>query len=430
MTTTELLNRVSEIRLKHELIAELTGENFNVFSILGLQSYENRTHSAFLRELLDPRGSHGMGDAFLKAFIRLLRAEFQKFSAFKLGNLVEELPLAAKVVTEQHIGYKSEDLSEGGRIDLVISPNAGGWKILIENKIYAGDQECQLVRYHNSDPSALLLYLTLEGSEASDYSVSNQATNQKLLALEHYIPISYRNHILAWLEDCAKEASSRPLVRETLVQYGHLIRTLTQQNSSNLMTQDITKTVLFSKESLLAYVEMTAAHNSIRDNMITSINAKLNLIAVAEGLRSQRNYVDLNTTEDQKILWTDSLLEENNLGIGVGIENGKWFYGFCSLGAPNAAPDSKLLCNLRSRLAEVNMLGDLDQPTEFWPASRWWPDIPPNWLRDLKMIGEFYFEKTTTDDLDTCNTTTGFVGQVAILAREMKRIAREVFAVS
>ena len=31
------------------------GDTFNVFSILGLQSYEVRTHSAFIGELLSPR---------------------------------------------------------------------------------------------------------------------------------------------------------------------------------------------------------------------------------------------------------------------------------------------------------------------------------------------------------------------------------------
>ena len=45
------------------------GDYFNVFNVLGLSSNETRTHSAFLAELLNPYGSHGMGDLFLKKFL-------------------------------------------------------------------------------------------------------------------------------------------------------------------------------------------------------------------------------------------------------------------------------------------------------------------------------------------------------------------------
>lgn len=46
------------------------GESFNVFSILKMESNETATHSAILAELLNPRGSHGCGSAFLGAFLR------------------------------------------------------------------------------------------------------------------------------------------------------------------------------------------------------------------------------------------------------------------------------------------------------------------------------------------------------------------------
>ena len=46
------------------------GDTFNVFSILGLQSYEVRTHSAFIGELLSPTGSHGCNDKLLAAFLK------------------------------------------------------------------------------------------------------------------------------------------------------------------------------------------------------------------------------------------------------------------------------------------------------------------------------------------------------------------------
>lgn len=69
---THLLSHISVICRKYEEIAEITGENFNVFKVLGLTTNEVRTHSAFLAELLNPKGSHGCKDVFLKLFVEEL----------------------------------------------------------------------------------------------------------------------------------------------------------------------------------------------------------------------------------------------------------------------------------------------------------------------------------------------------------------------
>ena len=62
----KLLLDAKRISDHQEEISTLKGENFNVFSILKMESKENETHSAFLGELLNPKGSHGFGSLFLK----------------------------------------------------------------------------------------------------------------------------------------------------------------------------------------------------------------------------------------------------------------------------------------------------------------------------------------------------------------------------
>jgi hypothetical protein len=42
---------------------------FNVFEVTRRRGFEVTTHSALLCDLLDPRGSHGQGGAFLNAFL-------------------------------------------------------------------------------------------------------------------------------------------------------------------------------------------------------------------------------------------------------------------------------------------------------------------------------------------------------------------------
>lgn len=145
-----LLGQVSSLRRIQEKLALLSGENFNIFRILGLESREVRTHSAFLGELLNPPGSHGLRDTFLKLFLKLI--DFPDFDASQ-----------ARLVVEQHIGQIDADYTQGGRIDIYLE--AAGQHIFIENKIYASDQQNQLGRYQAYRTNARLLYLTLNGSE-------------------------------------------------------------------------------------------------------------------------------------------------------------------------------------------------------------------------------------------------------------------------
>ena len=64
-----LLEQVFTIRKAYELVAKNTGEKFNLFSILGMESLEVKTHSRFLAELLNNKGSHLRGSSFLELFI-------------------------------------------------------------------------------------------------------------------------------------------------------------------------------------------------------------------------------------------------------------------------------------------------------------------------------------------------------------------------
>ena len=66
----ELHLKLLKSEIEHqESTKRLTEQDFNVFEILKLSTSEVRTHSAFIAELLNPRGSHGQQDKFFKLFI-------------------------------------------------------------------------------------------------------------------------------------------------------------------------------------------------------------------------------------------------------------------------------------------------------------------------------------------------------------------------
>ena len=143
----DIINILNQVRIVSRKIKEQRkekferGENYNIFNDLGFMSDEVHLHSMFLANLLNPKGSHGQRGKFLEAFLKMLHKSFPAISADSL-----ELDTAiASVEVEKFIGRQTD--SEGGRIDIYLTD--GKHSIIIENKIYAGDQHHQMLRYWN-----------------------------------------------------------------------------------------------------------------------------------------------------------------------------------------------------------------------------------------------------------------------------------------
>src|SRR6056297_1174792 len=71
-TIEQILYEVQTISESYDRVAEATGENFNIFSVLKIETDEVTTHSRFIAELLNPKGAHGQKDRFLKIFMNIL----------------------------------------------------------------------------------------------------------------------------------------------------------------------------------------------------------------------------------------------------------------------------------------------------------------------------------------------------------------------
>jgi len=223
----QLLTRLGTICKHHREISKLTGADFNVFKILKVAEDEVR-HSAFLAELLDPNGTHGQGETFLKLFVD----DSLNIKDFNFKT--------ATVEVEKPIGGVSE--TTGGRIDIFIDDQNGN-HIIIENKIYADDQENQLIRYYNYSKergcNLNLLYLNMKEEDAKEKSIKNESKGIILKSGEHYRQIFYKSEILTWLIKCHKESVSMPLLREGIAHYINLIKYLTGESTNKAMSKDI-----------------------------------------------------------------------------------------------------------------------------------------------------------------------------------------------
>ncbi len=222
-----LMKKASSIIEKDKLLykeKEKRGELFNFFSVLGVDTDE-LSHSAFLAELLNPLGTHGRGDVFLKSFLECIEIKTESFSNIS-------------VHVEKDIGLLNADKTEGGRIDIIIEFGKT-YSIVIENKIRADDQEKQLIRYEKylkqNFAKYTILYLTLDGHAPSEGSAED---------VNNITCISYENHILKWLETCSYIAIQQPLIRESLIQYINLIKEFTGKTMSKETSSEIVKLLL------------------------------------------------------------------------------------------------------------------------------------------------------------------------------------------
>jgi hypothetical protein len=211
----DFLQSVALLRARHHRPA-----GFNLFSVLRSSSDEVRLHSRFLAFLLDPKAAHNKGAALLDLLLKRLGIQ-----SFDLENTTVEL--------------------EYQNIDILVR-NPSGQAVIIENKIYAGDQDEQLWRYHQrmldeGYSEIWTTYLTLDGAEPSEQS-------RKSLPV---ILISYEAEITAWLKDCIPLIAREPGVRESVFQYIELLQKLTSSDQGEIYMSKLKEQILLGENLFL-----------------------------------------------------------------------------------------------------------------------------------------------------------------------------------
>ncbi|MEI7474789.1 MAG: PD-(D/E)XK nuclease family protein [bacterium] len=330
-----LLNQVTIISKKNAEILDATGGQFNMFRVCGVNHYEN-THSAIIAEFLNTYGTHGLKSKLLECFIETLGEKFS-IQDFKFEK--------SRVRTE----YSTEE----GRIDILIEDNHNK-AIIIENKIYAIDQNEQLKRYNRFAKKYKngyqIIYLTLLGDNASVQSGEGVS----------YLPISYKESIIEWLEKCVSIASRFPIVRETIIQYINHLKQLTNQDMDTKNKEEITE-VLSNIDNLKAAKVIFQNYSTTFNYLIKKhFNSKMEEFAKQKGLdyhyeRSEEFYVKFYLTSPN---W------QGKYWIGFTFEENRCFYGICNkLNTYRVSDENRKIIHKR-----LNELG-INSRKE----SNWWP---------------------------------------------------------
>ena len=177
----ELLKEIKNLKDEHA-----REDAFNAYQIFRLNDKEVM-HSRFIKALLNPNENHGYKDKFL-----ILLLNQVGITDFKTNNVTTEC---------------EKNTHNGRYIDIAIENKSTNQMIIIENKIWAGDIENQLLDYHQfgmnlykKSVNIFMLYLTPFGRKPTDISFpkdKEQPTNGLKC-------ISYEKDIIAWLEGCLK----------------------------------------------------------------------------------------------------------------------------------------------------------------------------------------------------------------------------------
>lgn len=150
---------------------------FNLFDVLGITRSELQ-HSRVIAWLLNPRGSHGLSDYFLRGFLS------------QAATMAKEREIKCVAFTPEDVdGWKFGNIKvapERHKIDILLIDGSNGFVCPIENKVGSGEHSDQLSRYLQTveseygDLTPFPIYLTPDGRKP-----------EKKRDAERWIPFGY-----------------------------------------------------------------------------------------------------------------------------------------------------------------------------------------------------------------------------------------------
>jgi PD-(D/E)XK nuclease superfamily len=220
-------DQVAQLAHRHAACAMRREVNmgFNLFHLISDVYHRENLHSDIMQAIIDPAGSHGHGDIFLRLFLKFLRE--------------------CHGVDIEIANYSSARLfREAGRIDLLIRDDNSKRAIIVENKINgAADMDRQLVRYLENVTSNgeytcdAIVYLCLNQKKHPATPGWTDKEREKVDALLQVVCAydeSEGDLYHGWLLPCC-ESSTEDEVAHVLRQYHQLILKL----GRNLMNKPI-----------------------------------------------------------------------------------------------------------------------------------------------------------------------------------------------
>ena len=182
------------------------------FSVFGYFRERETDLSRIFADLLNPSGSHGQGDSFLRLFVAELMRQGNEWS----NKLRGVLPNVSLEGCKTHLEFPTK---EGGRIDIVLEipheEKDDVFWIGIENKPWAGYQDGQIAGYlkalsQKSPGDALILCFSGDGRKPSKNAL--KGLNRREICLCPTVPYRGNNgdhpSLENWLQQCREQCEA------------------------------------------------------------------------------------------------------------------------------------------------------------------------------------------------------------------------------
>lgn len=183
---------------------EVLLDRFNILEVLGVVLQELR-HSDFLAFLMDPKGNHGLGDAFVKRLLQRI-----------LISVGDASTSVTPIEIELWNLNRVEIRKEWRHIDILLLDEDHELAIIVENKIGTGEHSNQLQRYweivkqHYPGWRVIGVFLTPDGTPPSH---------------DAYLPVNYGS-VCEVIDGLAENRASvlKPDVKTLMIHYTDMLR--------------------------------------------------------------------------------------------------------------------------------------------------------------------------------------------------------------
>lgn len=292
---------------------------FNIFEFLKIENKE-MIHSQFIASLLKKENYYNL-------FLEQINVP-KNYIEWANANIRPEKIL------------KGEKGKEYGRADIWIGekkPASGRRKrIIIENKIHAGEQWLQLENYRSylDEPGreGKLYYLTLEGKPATSFKKEQPSSAN---ADKGYKTMSYGKEVFAWLQTCADKTQDC-LQLNAIEQYIKIIKDLTvlsrklgDWEESNMSIDDIPKG---NKKEYQTVIELLF-WNELEKNIRGAFNIRIDvrrhfsyqkILNFYDKKPMQRSYGIVWNQEKGELLKRLEVRKDRNLYFSEGSFDDEW----------------------------------------------------------------------------------------------------------
>ncbi len=294
----KFLKEVEQLKIKQSKQKERGLNDYNLLTTVLKPHDEVRLHSRMIGSLLNPDGKHYQNTLFLEIFLKTLDLNdfFLDINRVKL-----------------ELEYKN--------IDLYLTD--GNKHIIIENKVYAGDQPSQIKRYilelindkknELNEENLLIIYLTIDRDIPSAYSLGKENDNiedeyfeikndkdGKLLTYKgndhklinkifRFKSIHYIDEILKWLDKSKHEIQNITNLNEAIKQYIEVVKLI---NGIGVEKVDQLESILEDENNFKSAVEVYKKMAEILKN-----NKEVFYTALKEKCKSQNiNFEEFGST--------------------------------------------------------------------------------------------------------------------------------------